>query len=86
MATGERTVSQRGVEMAVGRLATDEAFRSTFRRSPAAALDRIIDAGGIELTASERAALLASDPDLWERVANAIDPRLQKLDLSSDRP
>lgn len=79
-------MSQRGVEIAVGQLATDEALRTAFRANPVAALDRIAGTSGVELTASERAALLASDPDLWERMANAMDPRLQKLDLRGDRP
>lgn len=79
-------MSQRGVEIAVGQLATDEALRAAFRADPGAALDRIVAASGITLTTAERMALLATDSELWERMANAIDPRLQKLDLRGGRP
>jgi hypothetical protein len=36
---------------------------------------------GTHLTHVEIAALVATDSTLWERVADAIDPRLQKASL-----
>lgn len=70
----------RSVEIAIGRLLTDEAFRAAFRRDPRRAL---ADAAvrGLELTESETAALLETDRALWDRVASDIDERLQKARL-----
>jgi putative modified peptide len=73
-----RHVSQRNVELMIGRLVTDEAFRATFLRDPAAALRQIIE-WGYELTSLEVAALVATDPGLWSRTAEHIDLRLQKV-------
>jgi hypothetical protein len=36
---------------------------------------------GLQLTHSERAAILATDSQLWEKVADQIDSRLQKASL-----
>jgi hypothetical protein len=77
-------MSQKGVEIVVGRLATDEALRKRFAEAPAAVLDRLVGAGDVELTRGERAALLAHRPEVWERIADAIDPRLQKLNLPGE--
>jgi hypothetical protein len=43
---------------------------------------------GYELTALEIAALRATPFEAWERVANQIDPRLEKASLrqSGERP
>jgi len=38
---------------------------------------------GPELTTVEVAALLTTRGDLWERVADEVDPRLQKTNLHS---
>ena len=76
-------MAQRSIEVFIGRLVTDEGFREAFVTNAAAALRRFIDAGH-ELTPVEIAALLATRADLWERVADRIDPRLQKAALLSD--
>jgi hypothetical protein len=81
----EVTVSQRIVEWLIGRLITDETFRAEFLQSPARVLAAARDAG-IELSRTEMAALVATDPSLWARTADAVDPRLQKATLKNDAP
>ncbi len=71
-------VSQRNVEIAIGRLVTDEAFRAAFVRDPAPVLAQFVESGH-ELTALEVSALEVSDPGLWARTAEQIDPRLQRV-------
>jgi len=73
-------MSQRTVEHAVGRLVTDERFRRLFESDPAAALRELAEEG-LELTSHEQAALIATDPHLWDRLADGMDPRLQKISL-----
>jgi hypothetical protein len=73
-------MSQRNVELLIGRLVTDEAFRVMFIRDPAATLAQFIE-WGYELTRLEMAALEATDPGLWTRTAEQIDARLQKVSL-----
>ncbi len=73
-------MSQRNVEIVIGRLVTDEAFRATFIRDPGAALARFAELG-YELTWVEIAALKATDPGLWNRTAEQIDARLQNASL-----
>jgi hypothetical protein len=41
---------------------------------------------GLTLTPTEIDALLQTDPSLWDQVAAAIDPRLQKIALAADDP
>jgi hypothetical protein len=75
-------VAQRNIEMLIGRLITDERFRTEFIEDPEATLKRLGDRG-LELTGTEIAALASTDPALWIRTADAIDPRLQKASLKS---
>lgn len=74
-------MAQRNVEIVIGRLITDEAFRMAFFDDPAMALTRFIDSG-YELTALEVAALGATDAGVWAHAAEAIDPRLQKVSFA----
>jgi len=74
------TVSQRNIELLIGRLLTDEAFRAAFVRNIAQTLTAFIDAGH-ELTSQEIHALLASSPSFWAEVATEIDPRLRKVSV-----
>jgi hypothetical protein len=74
-------VAQRSIEILVGRLLTDEAFRSAFRSDAGTTLTRFIESGW-ELTPVEIAALCATPADVWERVAEHIDPRLQKASFA----
>jgi hypothetical protein len=66
--------------MVVGRLLTDEDFRQMFVDDPQRALGELL-ARGTHLTPGEVAALIATDSGLWARVAEHIDPRLQKASL-----
>jgi len=75
-------VAQRSVEILIGRLITDEAFRRAFCEDPEAALERFIEMG-YELTPVELAALRATRSELWGLVAEQIDSRLQKASLRS---
>ena len=73
-------MAQRIIEMVIGRLITDEQFRSEFLQDPDATLIGLSDRG-LELSRTEIAALLNTDRALWARIADAIDPRLQKASL-----
>jgi hypothetical protein len=75
-------VAQRTIELVVGRLITDEAFRARFHAAPDATL-AALSAQGHELTRGEMAALLSTDPAVWTRAAEALDPRLQKIAVAS---
>lgn len=74
-------MAQRSIEILIGRLITDEAFRSTFCNGATATLASFIEAGH-ELTATEIAALITTSAEVWTRVSEQIDPRLQKASLS----
>jgi hypothetical protein len=76
----EGSMTQRGVEIVVGRLVTDEAIRRRFRQAPAQALRELM-ALGIELSAVEQAALQSLDPSALQHFAQALDSRLQKAVL-----
>jgi hypothetical protein len=68
--------------MLIGRLITDEQFRSEFLRNPESTLAGLHELG-FELSRTEIAALINTDPTLWARTADAIDPRLQKASLKN---
>lgn len=70
-------MSHRGVEIVLGRLATDETIRRKFRDAPLSALRELIGLG-LELSPVELAALQALDPCALQRFAQSLDPRLQK--------
>ena len=67
------------VDQVIGRLATDEHWRAWFRQQRPEALDSLTAAASLEVTATERRALLELSPDALDRFASAIDPRLQRL-------
>jgi hypothetical protein len=73
-------VSQRYIEIVIGRLVTDEDFREMFLSDPHRALADLLERG-TQLSHAEIAALVAIDRTLWKRVADEIDPRLQKASL-----
>jgi putative modified peptide len=73
-------MSQRNVERVIGRLVTDEAFRSQFAADPQSALNEAA-AEGVELNECERSAIARLDPAAVARFAETVDPRLQKSDL-----
>ena len=76
-------MSQRSVELVIGRLATDEEFRHRFEASRETALDEVM-AAGLALTPVERRALAELDLTACERFATCLDPRLQKISMRRD--
>jgi hypothetical protein len=76
-------LAQRTIELLIGRLITDEQFRREFLGDPEKTLLALFDRG-LELSRTEVAALVNTDPTLWARTAEAIDPRLQKASLSDE--
>ena len=74
-------MAHRSVEILIGRLMTDEAFRAAFVDDAATTLARFMESGQ-ELTPSEIAALHATPYDVWIQAAEHIDPRLQKASIS----
>jgi hypothetical protein len=76
-------VAQRMIEVLIGRLITDEQFRLEFLEHPERTLLDLCDRG-LELSRTEIAALVGTDPTLWARTADAIDPRLQKASLKNE--
>lgn len=75
-------MAQIAVEVVVGRLLTDEAFRAAFTRDPRAALEAA-RLRGLDLTSSEVSALARTNPLIWADAADEIDPRLQRADLTA---
>lgn len=77
-------MSQRNVELFVGRLMTDEAFRERFCREPAEAINDLAREG-VQLTCIEIESLSKISPALAKIFAEALDPRIQKT-CSDRRP
>ena len=75
-------MAQRSVEILIGRLITDEAFRAAFLSDPTTALAGFVDAG-YDLTALEIAAVRETHTGVWTFAAEQIDPRLQKVSLGA---
>lgn len=73
-------MGQRSIEILVGRLVTDEELRQRFIAAPLETL-RLAQQQGLELTAAELDALLASPVSLWTSLAAVLDERLQKASL-----
>lgn len=71
-------MTQRSIEIVIGRLMTDEEFRETFSQDPHRALVELLGRG-MHLTHVEITALIATDPALWERAADEVDRRLQTV-------
>jgi hypothetical protein len=73
-------LAQRIVELLIGRLLTDEAFRNQFLINPEQTLLDLCDRG-FALTRTEVAALVGTDPAVWTDAAERLDSRLQKVSL-----
>jgi hypothetical protein len=73
-------MSQRGVEVIVGRLVTDEGFRARFGRDPRATLEAAARKE-VDLTPAEIEALANMPGRAWEAMAELVDPRLQRVSL-----
>ena len=74
---------QRVIELVIGRLITDEDFRAEFQKDPEQTLRDLCDRGA-ELSPTEVAALINTDPSLWTRAADDLDPRLQKASFTNE--
>jgi len=77
-------MSQKSVEIVIGRLATDEALRVRFLRDRRSTL-RGLSESGLELNAAEMDALLEMPPVFLKTLAIWVHPRLQKIALDDDR-
>ena len=73
-------MSQRGVEIVLGRLATDSTLRRRFARAPDSTLHELM-AEGIELSRVEIDALILLPGAALQTFANALDPRLRRAVL-----
>ena len=73
-------MSQRNVEIVIGRLATDEEARGRFLDDPQAEIASWRQEG-LELSAIEAEALAALSRKPLEALADALDPRLQKASV-----
>lgn len=73
-------MSQRAIEVIVGRLVTDEAFRTSFERDPLHALEELA-MQGVCLTEIEIAALIGTRASLWGETGEQIHPHLHKANL-----
>jgi DNA-binding CsgD family transcriptional regulator len=64
-------MSQRGVQLIIGRLLTDRVFRRRVERGGSAYLAGL-RVRGLDLTRTEIADLIGVDPEVWARVAKQI--------------
>jgi hypothetical protein len=76
-------MSQRAIEIVVGKLVVDRGFRRTFLQWPYRSLTQL-STTGVVLSAAEASALAATDRTLWSRLAECVDPRLQFDDSQTD--
>ena len=75
-------MSQRNVEILIGRLLTDEELRARFFAGAVRNADGVLEQG-LELTRGEIDALVQTDVQLWGRVAAKLPSRLQRSSLRS---
>jgi putative modified peptide len=68
-------MSQQGVERTIGKLCTDEEFRSRFFSNPAAAVHE----AGLPLSPAELEALAVLSVKAVVRFGRTIDPRIRRL-------
>jgi hypothetical protein len=80
-----KRVSQNHVERVIGLLATDEAVRRRFKSNPRRFLAEMIEQG-MEFNECERWTLARLDPRELARFADAIGPRLQRIDREECDP
>jgi len=75
-------MSQKTVQLVIGRLVTDEELRARFVERPRETLTELREQG-FELSEDEIDALARSDAKMWPAVARRIHPRLQRCSLRS---
>ena len=73
-------MSQRDVERILGRLATDQHWRHSFRPAPAETVDAMSAALGLDVTPVERRALISLPADALDAFAASLDQRLQRVE------
>lgn len=73
-------MSQKTVQLVIGRLLTDEELRARFVERPLETLAEL-QALGLELTNDEVDALVQCDARMWRSMARRIHPRLQRCRL-----
>ena len=73
-------MSQKTVQLVMGRLLTDEELRLRFVDRSFETLIELSEQG-YDLTADEIDALVRSDPQVWPAMARRIHPRLQRCSL-----
>ena len=76
-------MAQRSIEVLIGRLITDKAFRDAFLANRVLALQPFVDAGH-KRTPVEVSAIHAAPDTLSRVVAKQIDQRLQRAKLSGN--
>jgi hypothetical protein len=74
-------MSQRTVQLLIGKIVTDEDLRRRFVGQPAATLGTLREQG-FELTALEVDALVRTDRALWDATAERLHPSLQRCSLT----
>jgi len=74
-------MSQCNVERVLGKLVTDDGFRRRFTQDPVGTLQELV-ASGLDLNACERRALEAIDHRRLARFVEALDPCIQKIEIS----
>lgn len=78
-------MSQRNVEIVIGRIVTDEGFRRRFRQSPPSALRELVEQG-VDLNPCELRALSGIDPEQAERFAESLHPFIQRVEIHGGHP
>ena len=76
-------MTQRWIEIVIGKLVTDEGLRQKFLTAPRETLLDLVERG-MHLTHAEIAALIASDSTLWERAAKQIDVTPHKANTKNE--
>jgi hypothetical protein len=76
-------MSQRNVEIFIGRLMTDSDLRRRFMAAPQRTIEDFCEQGW-ELSRGESEALVAMDVKLWFLAAAGLPSRLQRCSLKSD--
>lgn len=76
-------MSQKTVQLLIGQIVTDEELRLRFVRQPLEMLTALREQG-FDLTKTEIEALVDTDKQLWDSVAERIHPRLQRCCIRTE--